>query len=383
MPRKVRVGLIGYQFMGKAHSNAYLNVGKFFDLDATPVMQAVCGRNRTAVKEFARKWGWASYETDYRKLVKRKDIDLIDICTPNNSHRDIVMAAAEAGKAIACEKPLAMNVAEAEEMLKAVRAAKIRHMIWFNYRRCPAIGLAKRLIDEGRIGRVFHVRAVYLQDWIVDPKFPLAWRLQKEVAGSGAHGDLNAHLIDLARYLVGEMTEVVGLAKTFIKTRPVESKGGGLAGKAGKGKGKVTVDDAVLFLAHFAGGAVGSFEATRFASGRKNYNRIEINGSKGSLVFLFEKMNELQFFSRQDPEHAQGFKTILATEPVHPYMEAYWPPGHILGYEHTFVNQASDLINGVARNKPLKPDFSDGLACQKVMDAVLESVERKSWVKIA
>jgi len=382
MPKKIRIGLVGYQFMGKAHSNAYLNVAKFFDLDAVPVMQAVCGRHKNAVKAFANKWGWASYETDYRELVARKDIDLVDVCTPNNTHRDMVLAAAKAGKAIACEKPLAMNVAEAEEMLKAVKAAKLRHMIWFNYRRCPAIGLAKRLIDEGRIGRVFHVRAVYLQDWIVDPEFPLAWRLRKEVAGSGAHGDLNAHLIDLARYLVGEIGEVVGMSETFIKTRPVESAGGGLAGKAGKGKGKVTVDDAVLFLARFENGAVGSFEATRFASGRKNYNRIEINGSKGSLVFLFEKMNELQFFSRQDPQHAQGFRTILATEPVHPYMEAWWPPGHLVGYEHTFVNQARDLINGVANNTPLKPDFSDGLACQKVMDAVLKSVEKKSWVKI-
>ncbi len=382
MPKKIRIGLVGYQFMGKAHSNAYLNVAKFFDLDAVPVMQAVCGRHKNAVKAFANKWGWASYETDYRELVARKDIDLVDVCTPNNTHRDMVLAAAKAGKAIACEKPLAMNVAEAEEMLKAVKAAKLRHMIWFNYRRCPAIGLAKRLIDEGRIGRVFHVRAVYLQDWIVDPEFPLAWRLRKEVAGSGAHGDLNAHLIDLARYLVGEIGEVVGMSETFIKTRPVESAGGGLAGKAGKGKGKVTVDDAVLFLARFENGAVGSFEATRFASGRKNYNRIEINGSKGSLVFLFEKMNELQFFSRQDPQHAQGFRTILATEPVHPYMEAWWPPGHLVGYEHTFVNQARDLINGAANNTPLKPDFSDGLACQKVMDAVLKSVEKKSWVKI-
>ncbi len=383
MPKQIRIGLIGYQFMGKAHSNAYLNVAKFFNLDAVPVMQAVCGRNLMAVKAFASRWGWASYQTDYRKLVARRDIDLVDICTPNSSHYEIAMAAAAARKHIACEKPLAMNTAEATEMLKAVKKARVRHMVWFNYRRCPAIALAKRMIDEGRIGKVFHVRAVYLQDWIIDPKFPLAWRLKKDVAGSGAHGDLNAHLIDLARYLAGEITEVVGMANTFIKSRPVESAGGGLSGMAGKGKGKVTVDDTVLFLARFADGAVGSFEGTRFAAGRKNYNRIEINGSKGSLAFLFEKMNELQFFSRAEPAHMQGFKTILATEPVHPYMEAWWPPGHIIGYEHTFVNQARDLLGGIAANKPLKPDFSDGLACQKVLDAVMESVEKKAWVKIS
>lgn len=383
MAKTINVGMVGYQFMGKAHSHAWYDAARFFDLKAMPVMKAICGRTESAVRKVAQTWGWQSVETDYRKLVARDDIDLVDITTPNNSHKEIAIAAAQAGKHVACEKPLAMNVQEALEMVRAVKRAGVKHMIWHNYRRVPAIALAKQIIGEGRIGQVFHVRAVYLQDWIIDPSFPLAWRLRKEVAGSGAHGDLNAHIIDLSRYLVGEIDEVVGMKETFIKERPIELAGGSIvAGKASKKKGKVTVDDATLFLARFENGALGSFEATRFANGRKNGEQIEINGSKGSLVFNFERMNELMFFSSSDPSHIQGFKLIQATEGCHPYMNAYWPAGHIIGYEHTFINQVADMMNGITENKPLSPDFVDGLRNQEVLDAVMKSCQERAWVKV-
>jgi predicted dehydrogenase len=378
----IRIGLVGYKFMGKAHSNAYHRVAQFFSLPKPPVMKAICGRSEVAVEAMAERWGWESVETDYRRLVARDDIDLIDISTPNNTHAEIAIAAAKAGKHVVSEKPLAMNAAEAKKMLEAVQKAGVRHMVWFNYRRVPAIALAKKLIDEGALGRIFHVRAVYLQDWIVDPKFPLVWRLRREVAGSGAHGDLNAHIIDLARYLVGEFASVVGMSETFIKERPLEAEASGLGARAAARKGKVTVDDAVLFLARFRNGAIGSFEATRFAIGRKNGERIEINGEKGSLAFDFERMNELEFYSEEDPPDRRGFKTILVTEPVHPYISAWWPPGHIIGYEHTFVNQAADLLTGIAQDKPLSPDFGDGLRCQQVLDAVLDSAKSGTWVKV-
>jgi len=378
----IRVGLVGYKFMGKAHSNAYHKVAQFFNLPKPPVMRAICGRSEVAVEAVAERWGWESVETDYRRLVARDDIDLIDISTPNNTHAEIAIAAAKAGKHVASEKPLAMNAAEARKMLQAVERAGVKHMVWFNYRRVPAIALAKKLIDEGELGRIFHVRAVYLQDWIVDPKFPLVWRLRQEVAGSGAHGDLNAHIVDLARYLIGEFASVVGMSETFIKERPLEAEASGLSARAATRKGKVTVDDAVLFLARFRNGAIGSFEATRFAIGRKNGERIEINGEKGSLAFNFERMNELEFYSAKDAPDRRGFKTILVTEPVHPYISAWWPPGHIIGYEHTFVNQAADLVTGIAEDRPLSPNFADGLRCQQVLDAVLDSSKSGTWVKI-
>jgi len=381
--REVRVGLIGYKFMGKAHSNAYLSAPRFFDLDAVPVMKAICGRDEKGVRAMQQKWGWESYETSYEALIARKDIDLVDVSTPNVSHYEIVMAALAAGKMVACEKPLAMNVEQAKKMAAEAKRRGLLNTVWFNYRRCPAIGLAKQLIEEGRLGQIYHVRAVYLQDWIIDPEFPLVWRLQKEIAGSGAHGDLNAHIIDLARYLVGEIVEVVGHAQTFIKERPLLAEtAGGLGAKAKGGRGKVTVDDACIFLAEFSNGAIGTFEATRFAAGRKNYNRIEINGSKGSLAFCFERMNELEFFSREDPAHIQGFKTILATESVHPYMKAYWPPGHIIGYEHGFISQVADMMQAIAHGTAIKPDFEDGLRCQEVLEAVMKSAADRCWVPV-
>jgi len=383
MPKQINVGMVGYKFMGKAHSNAWHSAPKFFDLAAEPVMKAICGRTERNVKEMADKWGWESYETSYKKLVAREDIDLIDITTPNNAHKDVAIAAAKAGKHVSCEKPLAMNVSEALEMVKVVKKAGVKHMIWQNYRRVPAIALAKQIIEEGRIGQVYHIRAVYLQDWIMDPNFPLAWRLRKGVAGTGAHGDLNAHIIDLARYLVGEFAEVVGMKETFVKERPLELEGGSLvAGKASKKKSRVTVDDATLFLARFVNGAVGTFEATRFANGRRNGQRLEINGSKGSLVFELERMNELQLFSSTDAEHLQGFKLINVTEACHPYMSAYWPVGHIIGWEHTFINGVTDFVNAIAKKKSVKPDFIDGLRNQEVLDAVVKSCSERKWIKV-
>ena len=380
--KEIRIGLIGYKFMGKAHSNAYRQVGRFFEPAAIPVMKVLCGRNEAGVKKAAEKFGWQEYETDYKKLIRRDDIDLIDITTPNNSHCAIAIAAAREGKNILCEKPLAMNLREANKMLKAVEKAKVKHMVGFNYRRVPAIGLAKRLIKEGRIGKIYHFHSTYLQDWIVDPEFPLNWRFQKEIAGSGALGDLLAHHIDLARYLIGELEEVTGMDKTFIKERPISLEADGLTGKAGKEKGNVTVDDATLFLAKFKNGALGSFEATRVAPGRKNYNRLEINGSEGSIVFNFERMNELEFYSRKDLSYVQGFRTILVTEPEHPYISAWWPPGHTIGYEHTFIHQIYDLMNDLAEDKMPTPNFLDGVKCQEVLEAISKSIKEKSWVKI-
>lgn len=383
MVKKINVGLIGYKFMGKAHSHAFKDMSMFFDASAQPVMKAICGRNEEAVKDAAERWGWESYETSWQRIIERDDIDLVDICTGNDSHRDIAIAAAQAGKDILLEKPMAPTLAEAREMLDAVEKAGVKHMINFNYRRCPAIQLAKRLIGEGFVGKIYHVRAVYLQSWIMDPDFPLVWRLKKESAGSGALGDIGAHIIDLARFLVGEFSEVNGFLTTFIKERPILIETtGDLSAKGSQEKGEVTVDDAALFLARFANGAVGTFEATRFANGRKNHEKIEINGSKGSIVFNFERMNELEVFSSEDPDYAQGFKTILVTEEVHPYIKAWWPPGHIIGYEHTFVNQVYELMEALANDRMPEPNFVDGVRCQEVLDAVERSSDTGTWIKI-
>ena len=289
--------------------------------------------------------GWEGYETDWRKLVAREDIDLVDITTPNRTHRDIAVAAAQAGKHVFCEKPLVMNLAEAKEMLAAVEEAGVKHMVNFNYRRCPAVGLAKEMIEAGELGEIYHWRAAYLQDWIVDPEFPLVWRLRKQVAGSGSLGDLAAHSIDLARYLVGEIEEVVAMAQTFIKERPLPTAMAGISAEAGEERGEVTVEDAAAFMAWFENGVFGTFEATRFALGRRNCNRFEINGSKGSLVFNMERMNELLYYSQEDTKGRQGFRRIQATDPSHPYMEAWWLPGHIIGYEHTSLLMLSAICS--------------------------------------
>jgi predicted dehydrogenase len=385
MQRELGVGLVGYKFMGKAHTNAYRKVGMFFDLPVHIRLRALCGRDASWVKESAEKMGWEGYETDWKALIKRGDIDIIDITAPSNAHKEIALCAAEAGKHIFCEKPLALTVGDAREMLSSAEKNNIKHQIGFNYRFAPAVLLAKKMINEGKIGQIFHFRGQYLQDWIIDPGFPRVWRLDKDVAGSGSHGDLGAHIIDLARFLVSDIAKVSGMSKTFIKERPMAEQMQGLSAKT-EGPvemAPVTVDDATLFLAEFENGALGVFEATRFAAGYKNALRFEISGSKGSIVFKLERLNELRYFSREDEEGYQGFKTIGVTEDAHPYGENWWPAGHIIGYEHTFVHEMHSFIEAIAQDKPATPDFNDGVKCAQILDAVDLSVAEKMWVDVA
>jgi predicted dehydrogenase len=383
--RKLNVALIGYQFMGKAHSNAYRQVARFFDdLEVEPVMKVICGRNEENVRKAAQKYGWEEYDTSWERVVERKDIDLVDVSVPGNMHAPIAIAAANAGKMVLCEKPLANTLAEARQMYEAVQENKVPNALCHNYRFAPAVQLARQLIDEGRIGKIYHFRGTYLQDWIVAPNFPLVWRLQKEVAGSGAHGDLNAHLIDMARFLVGEIAEVSGMMETFIKQRPkLAASDDRLGGVASSEMGEVTVDDAALFLVRFENGAIGSIEATRFALGRKNYNRFEINGSKGSLVFNLERMNELEVYLQDDPPHIRGFRVVQASDSVHPFMTAYWPVGHIIGYEHTFMNLIYTMLKAFDKGEEFKPNFEDGVRNQAVLEAVDVSSQQRRWVSIS
>jgi predicted dehydrogenase len=379
----IRVGLIGQKFMGRAHSNAYIKVTKFFDVDPTPVMTAVCGRNAAELAAFAKRWGWQSCETDWTKLVARDDIELIDVSSPGHLHRDMAVAAAKAGKHVFCEKPLALNLREAREMLDAVRQAGVVHMLCHNYRCCPAMTLARQIIAAGELGEIRHFRATYLQDWLIDPSLPMNWRLRKETAGTGALGDLGSHIVDLGRFLVGEIAEVVGTMKTFVAERPGGGSSSGLSATAGKGTENVTVDDATLFLARFAGGALGTFEATRMAPGRKNFNRVEVNGSRGSLVWNFEEMNVLEYYNCGDPPARQGFRSILATDSVHPFISAWWPPGHILGYEHAFVHAVYELMRKIGGEKETAmPDFLDGARCIAILDAVAKSAADRSWIAV-
>ncbi len=376
---RINVGMLGYKFMGKAHSHAYREVSKFFDTGAEPTLKVIGGRTEEPLREAQERWGWEDYSTSWEELVERDDVDLVDIGTPNVSHHDIAVGAAENGKDVLCEKPLAMTVEEARNMLETAEEAGVTHMVSFNYRRLPALQLAKQIIDSGRLGDIHHFRAVYLQDWIVDPEFPRVWRLDAQQAGSGALGDLGAHIIDLARFLVGEIDEVVGDTHTFIEERPLPGSEGELRAEGSTRRGDVTVDDMCSFLARFENGARGTFEATRFAPGRRNGQRLEINGSNGSLVFNLEELNYLDVFYRDDPSDQQGFRRISVTEPEHPYIEAWWPPGHLIGYQHTFVHQAADLLNALSDGTSVRPDFEDGLRCQQVMAAVEESVDTGGW----
>jgi predicted dehydrogenase len=380
------VGMVGYAFMGAAHSQAWRNAPRFFDLPLRIARTAVAGRDADGVAAAARRLGWSSTETSWQALVARDDIDLVDICTPGDTHAEIAIAALDAGKHVLCEKPLANTVDEAEAMaLAAERAASsgIRSMVGFTYRRVPAIGLARRLVAEGRLGTIHHVRAQYLQDWIVDPEAPLSWRLQKEKAGSGALGDIGAHVIDLAEHITGDTIQrVSGRLRTFVDERPRPAEHSGLSGTAGSGRGPVTVDDAAVFLAELRGGALGVFEATRFANGRKNAIRIEVNGSRGSLAFDFEDMNLLHYFDGTEPAATAGFRRIVVTEPDHPYVAAWWPPGHGLGYEHAFTHQVVDLVNDIATGADPVPSFADGLRVQRVLAAVEASSQSGSWQEV-
>ncbi|MDN4524109.1 Gfo/Idh/MocA family protein [Fictibacillus fluitans] len=382
--KKLNIGMVGYKFMGKAHSHAYRDIPLFFPDTVHPEMKVICGRNPEGVATAARQFGWEDYTTDWKSLLEREDIDLVDINSPSNNHKEIAIAAARAGKHVFCEKPLALTLEDSREMLEVVEAAGVKHMVGFNYRFAPAVLLAKKLVDEGRLGTIHHFRAWFLQDWLVDPDFPRVWRLEKEVAGSGSHGDLGAHLIDLAHYLIGDINEVIGMNQTFIKERPLPSEMAGLSAKGSDSdeKGEVTVDDATLFMARFANGALGSFEATRFATGHRCKNSFEINGSKGSVIFDFERMNELQVYFTDDRDDVQGFRRVLATDPPHAYAESWWPPGHTIGYEHTFIHEIVELMESFREDRQPVPNFHDGVKCQEVLEAVDISIEKQQWVRI-
>ncbi|WP_270888799.1 Gfo/Idh/MocA family protein [Pedococcus sp. 5OH_020] len=388
--RPLGVALIGYAFMGGTHSQAWRTAHRVFDLPLEPEMRVICGRSPEGTREAASRLGWREWATDWREVIARDDVDLVDICTPGDSHAEIALAALAAGKHVLCEKPLANTLDEARDMAAAAAEAATRGVlasVGFNYRRVPALALAQRLVADGTLGDVRHIRAQYLQDWIVDPDFPLVWRLQKDKAGSGALGDLGAHIIDLAQFVSGQrLTGVSATTETFIKERPVAAQSSGLAASGGEAseRGEVTVDDAAVFFGRTDGGALATFEATRFATGRKNAMRLEVNGSAGSLYFDFESMNELHVYDGTVPAAQAGFRRIYVTEPDHPYLDGWWPPGHGLGYEHTFTHQVADLVRDVAARRQPTPSFSEGLAVQQVLDAVTRSAEKSScWTEVA
>ena len=371
---EIRVGLVGYGFMGRTHANAYLQAPHFFDLDRRPVLGAVCARNEERARAFARQWDVRSVETDWRTLVARDDIDLIDIASPNDTHRDIAIAAAEAGKMVLCEKPLGRNAKESQEMVAAVEKAGVANMVYYNYRRVPAVTLAKQIVDEGRLGRIFHYRANFLQDWTISADLPQGgeglWRLDAGVAGSGVTGDLLAHCIDTAMWLNGPIDSVTGMTETFIKERQHT-----LTGKVEK----VGIDDASLFLARFANGSLGTFEATRYARGHKALYTLEINGEHASIFWDLHDLHRLEYFDHRDEGTTRGWRSVHITDGDHPYMDKWWVPGLQIGYEHTFVHQVADFLDGLKTGKPAAPTFRDALATDAVTDAVLKSAASGRW----
>jgi len=387
----VGIGMVGYAFMGAAHSQAWRTVNRVYDLPVRARMVALCGRDKTRAEAAADRLGWEGFHTDWRELIARDDIDAIDICTPGDSHAEIAEAALAAGKHVLCEKPLANTVAEAESMVRAAAlaaASGVRAMCGYTYRRVPAVVLLRQFVADGRLGTIRHVRAAYLQDWLVDPMAPLGWRLQHELAGSGALGDIGSHIIDMSQYVTGEqITGVSALTETFVTSRPLPSADGGstLAGGSGAGSamGAVTVDDAVVVLARLSGGALATYEATRFATGRKNALRIEVNGSLGSAAFDLERLNELEYYDGTGPVPEQGFRRILVTEPQHPYLSAWWPPGHLIGYEHGFTHQARDFLDAIGSGTDPRPSFDDALGVQLVLDAVARSAAQGAqWTPV-
>src|SRR6516164_45955 len=377
MTKPLNVGMIGYGFMGRAHSNAYAQVNHFFDLKYRPVLKAACARSADKVKPFADKWGYESVETDWRRLLDRKDIDIVDICTPNNTHAEIAIAAAQSGKMILCEKPLAMNGAEGLKMVEAVEKAGVPNMVWYNYRRVPAVTLAKQLIDEGRLGRIFHYRAKFLQDWTISPELPQGgtalWRLDVAAAGSGVTGDLLAHCIDTALWQNGAIDQVTAMTETFVKERKHN-----LTGKVEK----VGIDDACAFLARFANGSLATFESTRYARGHKALYTFEINGEHASIFWDLHDLHRLQYFDHRDQGIVRGWRSIHVTGGDHPYMGKWWVPGLQIGYEHSFVHQVADFLDGVAKGTPAQPDFRDAYRTQLVLDAVLASAKKQQWEKV-
>ncbi len=375
--KPLRIGMIGYGFMGRTHSNAYSKVNHFFDLEYQPVLQAVCARNAEKVQAFADQWGYQSIETDWRKLLQRKDIDAVDICTPNNLHKEIAIEAAKAGKMILCEKPLAMNVAEGEEMCEAVEKAGVANTVWYNYRRIPAVTMAKQLIDEGRLGRIFHYRAVFLQDWTINADVPqggtATWRLDVDAAGSGVTGDLLAHCIDTAIWLNGNIKDVSAMTETFVKER--------VHAETGK-KQAVGIDDAAAFLARFDNGSLATFESTRYARGHKALYTLEVNGEHASLFWDLHDLHRLRWFDHRDESKLRGWKSIHVSDGDQPYMKNWWVPGLQIGYEHSFVHHVADFLQAIADGKPCPPTFRDALETQKVCDAVLASAKSGQWKNI-
>ncbi|MGB7746977.1 MAG: Gfo/Idh/MocA family oxidoreductase [Verrucomicrobiia bacterium] len=380
MAKTLRVGLIGYRFMGKAHSNAWRQAPRFFHLKANVELHTLCGRNAAGVQAARAQLGWQHTTTDWQEVVESPLIDIVDIVTPTNFHAEMAIAAVKNGKHVLCEKPLALNLKQTEAMFAAVNKAKVVHMVCHNYRRIPAIALAKRMMSEGALGRIYHFHARYAQDRLADPEFPLDWRLQKETSGCGVHSDINSHVIDLGRYLVGEFTEVCGLLNTFIPERPLADA----LAKGARKMGKVTVPDSAIFFGRMENGVLANVEATRYALGRKNHIQVEINGSKGSIYFDFEDMNKLKFYNGDDPKDRRGFRDILVTERdgVQPYVGHWWPPGHGIGYEHTFIHVVADFVNACVEGKPVQPTFEDGLKNQRVLAAVEESSQKGRWVKL-
>ncbi len=384
MSKTLRVGMLGCGFMGRAHSNAYNQVNHFFSsLETRPILQAVYSRDAKRAQDFADTWGYASIETDWNRLIDRDDIDLIDVCTPNHLHHDQVIAAAEAGKIVCCEKPLAMNTAEGEAMVAAVEKAGVANMVWFNYRRVPAIALFKQVIEEDRVGKPFHYRATYNQDFTISTDVPQGgralWRLDSNVAGSGVTGDLLAHSIDSAEWLNGPIRKVVAHTETFIKERKHAETGQ---------MQKVDIDDACMFLAIFENGSIGTFESTRYARGRKNYSTMEINGANGALYFNLEEPEYIEYFRYADPDgnkiedHLTGWQRILVTNFEHPYMDKFWVPGTMIGYEHTFICALADFLDAQENGKPFQPDMKTALRTQKVCDGVLESAAKGTWIEL-
>lgn len=391
MAKTCNVALIGQGFMGRTHSNAYLKVAKFFKLPVKPVMHTVFGMKEEDPQAFADRWGWQNSSTDWKSVIHNENIDYVDIVTPNYMHMPPAMEALEAGKPVGCEKPIAGTLADARAMVEAAKKAKAKTFVWYNYRRCAAVSLAHQLVKEGKIGRIYHVRCIYLQEW-GGPDTPLLWRFQKKLAGSGAHGDLNAHIVDMARFITGdEIVEISGaIAETFIKERTLVETGsaGGIAGgaKGAKKKGKADVDDAVLFLTRFKKGAVGSFEASRLATGYQNQNGIEVHGDKGALRFRFEDMNYLDYFDTTVERKYQGWTRIMCTSGGnHPYVGSWWPDAHILGYEHGFVNEASDIMRALGGQKPVVPipDFQDAYETQRVLEAALVAAKERCAIKMS
>ena len=377
MAKPLNIGLIGYGFMGRTHSNAYKRVNDFFDLEYRPILKAVCGRDAEKVGAFASQWQYESVETDWKTLIARDDIDAIDICTPNNMHAEIAIAAAEAGKMVLCEKPLSMDVEEGERMVAAVTQAQVANTVWYNYRRVPAVTLAKQLVDEGRLGRIFHYRAQFLQDWTIDADLPQGgaalWRLDVGAAGSGVTGDLLAHCIDTAIWLNGSIHDVTAMTETFVKERMHN-----LTGKVEE----VGIDDACAFLCHFENGSLGLFESTRYARGHKALYTFEINGEHGSLRWDLHDLHRLEYFDHREESIIRGWHDVHVTDGDMPYMDKWWVPGLQIGYEHTFVHQVADFLEDLAANRPTSPTFAEALETQKVCQAVLESAQKGSWASV-